>query len=368
MIYKNRLHRLQETLHSAACDAILIEDKTNLYYLTGLDLSAGKLLVHSQGALLFVDNRYFELCQKSSPFPVRPLDNPKFEEQLAGPEFSFILTLAFDSDTTTYKNYEQLLKLTDAVSAARPDLPLALRPLDMPIKHLRTIKDKTEITTLRKAAELGSKGFDFLCSFLKEGVTEQEAAIELEIFWKRLGSKALAFDPIIAFGANSSMPHYRAGETKLRPGDIILIDIGVNYQHYHSDMTRVAFFGPPNPQLLSIHSIVESAQKAALELCRPGTTIGALDSAARDIIASHGYGPNFTHSLGHGVGLDIHEFPTIRNASPMNALCLQPGMVITIEPGIYLPGIGGVRIEDTVLITDNGHENLTQRKTAPYKI
>lgn len=364
-IYNDRLKRLQDYLRNTNCDALLVDEKTNLYYLTGLDLSAGKLLVHTQGAHLFVDNRYFELCQKNCPFPVRMVDTPKFEEQLACQEFSFILSLGFDSDTTSYKNYQQLLKLIETVSTLRSNLPLSLCPLDAPIKHLRTIKDASEIKTLRQAAALGSEGYDFLCSILIEGISELEAATELEIFWKRRGGKTVAFDPIIAFGSNSSMPHYRAGKAKLHAGDIILIDIGVNYQHYHSDMTRIAFFGRPNPQLLAVHSIVAQAQAAALKICHPGTTLGDIDSAARDLIISHGYGPNFTHSLGHGVGLDIHEFPTIRNIPPMNKIPLQPGMVVTIEPGIYIPGLGGIRIEDTVLITQNGHENFTQRSTEP---
>lgn len=368
MSYIQRLHRLQEILKKASCDAMIIDDKTNLYYLTGLDLSAGKLLACTKGAYLFVDKRYFELCEKSSPFPVRLIDSPKFEDQVASSEFGFIFTLAFDSETTSFKAYQQLEKLAKTVSETRKDTPLSLFPLDAPIKQLRTIKDEEEIKQLRDAASLGSQGYDFLCNLFKEGITEKEAATELEIFWKKHGSKTIAFDPIIAFGSNSSMPHYRAGDTVLRYGDIILIDIGVNYRHYHSDMTRIAFFGKPNRQLLAIHQIVEEAQHTALKLCHPGTNIGALDTAARDVITRYGYGPNFTHSLGHGVGLDIHEFPTIRNYPPMNEIALQSGMVITIEPGIYIPGLGGIRIEDTVLITDTGYENLTKRPTAPLHL
>jgi len=196
---------------------------------------------------------------------------------------------------------------------------------------------------------------------LKEGISENELAIELEIFWKRRGSKAIAFDPIIAFGSNSSMPHYRVGQRKLNTGEAVLIDIGVNLNHYHSDMTRVVFFGDPDPKIASIYEIVLKAQELALENCRPGTPIAELDASARTYIEQKGYGENFTHSLGHGVGLEIHELPLIRSQSPGADTQLEEGMVVTIEPGIYLPGIGGVRIEDTVAITRDGYENLTNR-------
>lgn len=362
MSYHLRLHALQKTVIQAGCDALLIEDPTNLFYMTGLDLSSGKLLIHSQGADLLVDGRYYESCKKSSPFPVRLSDPPTFEAILTS-DFPAVQKLGFDSDKTTFKNYEQLQKIVKNIAKNRPNLELIA--IDAPLKLQRSIKDAGEIQSLKEAAALGSQGFDFLCTLLKEGISEQECAIELEIFWKRHGSKALAFDPIIAFGSNSSMPHYRAGKEKLKPGHVVLLDIGVNFKHYHSDMTRVVYFGKPDPHILAIHAIVQKAQNAALAICRPGTTLGELDKAARDVIAAHGYADKFTHSLGHGVGLDIHEYPTIRNAPPFASVPLEKRMCITIEPGIYIPGLGGIRIEDTVVITENGHTNLTLRNTDP---
>jgi Xaa-Pro aminopeptidase len=157
------------------------------------------------------------------------------------------------------------------------------------------------------------------------------------------------------------MPHYRASKGKLEKGQPIQIDIGVIDRHYHSDMSRVVFFGKPSSEMRKIYDIVLKAQLAALNQCRPGIKIGDLDQTAREIISKAGYGDKFTHSLGHGVGLEIHESPLLRNKPPHSEEFLQPGMVITIEPGIYLSGIGGVRIEDTVVITDDGYENLTNR-------
>jgi len=356
MDYHQRIQLLQKKLKDQSCDAILIEDQTSMYYLTGLDLSAGKLLVHANGADLFVDNRYLELCLKCSPIPVHLL-NPDFARQLSEPAFSFIVKLGFDASTTLFSTYQQYGKFVNINSIC------SLTPLESPLQAQRMIKDSEEIEILRQAADLGSKGYDYVCSLLKEGVTEADVASELEIFWKKRGGKKTAFDPIIAFGKNSSMPHYRAGDAKLQKDQVVLIDIGVTFKHYHSDMTRTVFFGNPDPQMLILYEIVKQAQQKALDICRPGTTIGDLDSAARNYIADKGYGPNFTHSLGHGVGLDIHEHPFIRHSVPSNPTPLVPGMVVTIEPGIYIPDLGGIRIEDTVVITKDGHENLTKRST-----
>lgn len=354
--YLQRLKNLQLSLDALSCDALLIEDPINLYYLVGMELSAGKILIHKKGSHLIVDSRYYEACSKRSPIPVILSKNDVLLELLRSEAFSFINTLAFNSGLTTYKGYLELRSIL--VKTGRI---VDLVAVDSPVEQLRLIKDENEISTLREAAKLGSEGFDYVCSILKEGITEAEIAIELEIFWKRRGSKGLAFDPIIAFGPNSSMPHYRAGNEKLKEGAAVLIDIGVNWKHYHSDMTRVVFFGQPDPRIDKIYQIVKKAQELALELCKPNTPIGKLDEAARGYITSQGYGDQFTHNLGHGVGLEIHEAPTLRNILPHSEVILKPGMVITIEPGIYLSDIGGVRIEDTVVITEEGHENLTKR-------
>lgn len=363
MSYKKRIETLIKSLKELSCDALLVDDPINLYYLTGLQLSLGILLVHQQGAVLLVDSRYYELCKQKCPVPVLLADqNHHTLAKLLANECSFVQKIAFSVENTTFKVFQDLQACINAVSTSTENKKiLTLMPLSNPVKKLRSIKDHEELRILREASNLGSLGYDFVCSLLKEGITETDIAIELEIFWKRRGSKSIAFEPIIAFGANSSMPHYRAGIAKLKKGDCILIDIGVNFNHYHSDMTRMAFFGEPNPKILEIYEIVKSAQKAALQICRPGTLIGDLDQAARSVIASHGYGDKFTHSLGHGVGLEIHEWPTLRNATPFKDVPLQEGMVITIEPGIYLPGIGGVRLEDTIAITDISYENLTNR-------
>ncbi len=348
-----RVRKLQLKMASLACDALLIDDPTNLFYLTGLKLSAGKLIVTPNSNLLGVDGRYIEAAREQSSCPT----------SLFTPEHGIfhhleptVKSLGFLTDLTTYKSFLDLKKQAD-------EKGVQLIPVENPLRQLRAIKDPDEVRLLEQAAALGSEGYDFILKNLKEGITEAALAFELEFFWKKRGGESFAFDPIIAFGPNTSKPHYRAGNTKLKKGDPVLIDIGVVRQGYNSDMTRTIFFGEPSPKLLEIYTIVHEAQEAALTLCKPGTPLGDLDDAARNLIKKRGFGDAFSHSLGHGIGLEVHEFPILRRTSPQANLPLETNMAITIEPGIYLPGIGGVRIEDLVIITATGYVNLTKRST-----
>lgn len=345
MNYKTRIQKVSHLLTKSQCEALLIENTINLLYLTGLALSAGKLLVYANGEVnLLVDNRYFEMCRQQSALKVFLMEKMPLEDLLKD-----IKSLAFDSESTTYQNYLNLQKQLKG---------MALIPLNNPIQKIRAIKDPQELALLNEAAVVGKEGYAFTKSLLKDGITEIEIANELEIFWKKKGGQGLAFAPIIAFGKNSALPHHRAGDTPLRKGDTVLIDIGVKWKGYHSDLTRTSFWGEPSSQMQEIYTIVQEAQVRALDICKPGVSIEKLDAAARDYIASQGYGDYFLHSLGHGVGLEIHEWPLISSKEPYKNLFLEEGEVITIEPGIYLAGIGGVRIEDTITITDSGYKIL----------
>jgi Xaa-Pro aminopeptidase len=350
-----RIETLALHLAELECDALLIEHPIHIFYLTGLDLSAGKLVVTPQSSALIVDGRYFEMCQQNSPCPVYLLDQLSLKEWLLE---HAILTLAFESETTSYQAYLRLKKMVDEIS----DKAITLKPTASPLIGMRSIKDAAEIHMLSEAAMLCYQGYEFVASHLQEGITEIELEIELEYFWRKKGATKVSFVPIIAFGPNSSMPHHRAGPTRLEKGVPVLIDIGVCKNHYHSDMTRTLFFGDVAPEVKTIYTIVEAAKQKALDLCRPGVLIGQLDRAARDVITSEGYGDFFTHSLGHGIGLEVHEAPALRKHSLYNETPLQPGMVVTIEPGIYLPGLGGVRLEDTIVITQDGHRTLTRKE------
>lgn len=349
MDYSMRLQGVKNLLKELNFEALIIEDPTNLLYLTGLELSTGKLLISAQAVLLVVDGRYDEKARTQIVYPVLLLEKFSLKEWLSEHQ---IHSLGFDADKTSYQSYLNLLSLTQEIN-------LSLISSASPLNPLRLIKDTNEIQLLRHAATLAQKGCRNVIESLREGVSEEELAFELEFFWKKRGAKKLSFDPIIAFGKNSSIPHYRAGSTILEKGMNVLIDIGVAFQNYHSDMTRLVYFGKPDPRIQKIYGIVEEAKLKAMELCRPGTLVGDLDHCARDFITKEGYGAYFTHSLGHGLGLDVHEAPIVRSKGVHSQLPLQEGMVITIEPGIYLPGIGGVRLEDTLLITKQGYENLT---------
>lgn len=351
----NRIQKTQQNLVHKGLQALVIDNLINLYYLTGLEFSLARLVIEVGAATLFVDGRYFEACQKQAPCNVvltAGYDKEsafftwmeKFQNQRVG----------FDASSTSYADFENLV----AIGAD-------LVPLKNPIGKIREIKEPSEQEALRKVAALGSQGMDYVLSELREGVSEKELARALEIYWLQIGGQRLGFSPHIAFGGGSSQPHYKVSDRKLKQGDAVLIDIGVVLNHYHSDMTRVVSFGAPTSEMQKIYPIVHTAFEAAIALCRPGVKIGDLDKAARGIIERAGYGPHFTHSLGHGVGLEIHESPRISAVGADANRLLEAGMVITIEPGIYLPGIGGVRLEDTFLITHDGHENLTRRPISP---
>lgn len=343
-----RIAKIQALLKENQLDAFLVEDPLNLFYFTQSKVSAGQLIITPTELFFYVDQRYYQKCYRSHPSFVYPIEKAPLSQRLKP-----FAKIGFDSETFTFARMDELQAYSQFIS---------FRNI---FKQIRMIKDDSEIALLKQAAALGCEGFDYVLTLLSEGISEQEVALELEIFWKKKGSQGVAFEPIIAFSENSSMPHHRAGTTRLKKGHPILIDIGVLYQNYHSDMTRVVFLDAIEDEMLTVYEVVKRAQEESLKLCKPGTLIKDLDRQARLIIEEAGYGDCFTHSLGHGVGLEIHEFPPINQKSALAEIPLEKGMVITIEPGIYLPGVGGVRLEDTVAITETGHDNLTLRPLSP---
>ncbi len=350
-LYLPRIDRINRTIINSGAQALLLTDPLDIYYITGIKLSTGVVVIYDENATLFVDKRYFELCQKTSPIPVKSIEEFPITKIFKTSPFDKIEKIAFDSGKTTFNQYQELQR----------DIPhCTLIPLNQPIVIIRSIKDSYELDILRRAAQIGCEGYEFVVSLLKENITEIDVATELEIFWKRKGADGLGFDSIIAFGVNSSMPHYRPQLVPLKRNDPVLIDIGVKWQGYHSDMTRMVFFGEPSPKMQEIYEVVLKAQERAVEACAPGKTTGELDKIARDSIKAAGYGDLFTHGLGHGIGLEIHERPVLRSKPPESETILQPGMVITIEPGIYIPGVGGVRIEDSIIVTEEGGEVITK--------
>ncbi len=335
--YLNRISKVQKNLKEWDVDGCLIENPTDLFYLTGMQLSSGILLVFPQKVTLFVDGRYSGWAKKHAPVGVALLD-----------QFPSNKTLAFDSQKTT----------VDRAKSLKGNL----KPIPQLLKQIRSIKDGDELKKLQKSGKLLWKGYQYIRRKLKEGISEKELALEFEIFCLKNGAEKLAFDPIIAFGENSAYPHYRAGKIRLKKGDIVLLDLGIVVDHYHSDMTRTVFFGKPDSRLLLLDAVVRKAHGAALKICKPGTKIGDLDLAARKVIEKAGLQNLIQHSLGHGIGLETHEYPRIKYQGEDGSAQLEEHMVITIEPGLYMPGVGGVRYEDTLMITRTGYNNFYAKK------
>lgn len=345
---------LQKEVKNAKLDACIIEHPLDLFYFTNLKLSSGKLLVSAQGAVLLVDGRYMQIAKEKSPFPSF-LDN--MEEWVLFCKSHFIQQMGFDGRNTSYDRFSHLEQLQK-----KEKLNLALVPSSAFFKRIRAIKDAEEISKMRKSADLLWKGFEFIASSLKNGITEKELSKRFEIYCLENGADGLSFEPIIAFGPNSAMPHYRSQDVALKEGDVVLIDIGVALDGYHSDMTRVLFFKNEDPYLSRLYEIVKQAQQCALEKCKAKEVLKNVDLAARAVFKEEGVEELFVHSLGHGIGLEVHEFPRIKFDGEDKDVVLESGMVITIEPGLYVPGIGGVRYEDTIVITENGHENFYSHK------
>lgn len=335
-----RIKKLQEKLPENT--SYLVNSPIDIYYLTGLDLSAGSLVI-GKNSFLIVDGRYYEACREKCPVPVHLIKEGLLFELVED-------TLWVDKDSLTVGAF---LKLQADAKG------MLIQPVDSLVKPLRMIKDPKEIKLLKEASNLAVEGFHYVKSLLKAGVEEREIRSELEYFWRKKGGEKVSFDPIIAFGLHSSMPHYRAGKGKLKEGDLVLIDIGVEKEHYHSDMTRVVPFGAIPEQLKTLHQVVQEAIETALTRLKSGILLKEIDESARKVMRKAGYEEYFTHSLGHGIGLEIHEYPLIKSQGPSSTVPLQEGMVVTIEPGLYLPAVGGVRLEDTVVITNEGYENLT---------
>lgn len=340
----------EEHLTSFGLTYAIIQSPANLLYCTGLRISQGTLLVKKGGSLLFVDGRYYELaCQKNLPFEVVLLQQPNdlflklknVFENVSG-------KIGFDAATMTVSMYEK-------IAPCCPTETLISAPSYY--ATLRRQKQPDEIQAITQACTLCEKGFEFLLGEIRPGVTEKALVSRLKSFWFEHGAEDFSFEPIIAFDQNTSIPHWSSSDHILKKQGTILIDIGVQLHNYHSDMTRMVFLGPPDEELEKCYSIVKSAYEKAFSFAAPGVTPHLLDTIARDHITSMGYGKFFVHGLGHGVGLEVHESPRL-STTAMHEAPLAIGDVFTIEPGIYLPGRGGVRLENTVVLEKRGAKSL----------
>ena len=324
-------------------DAIVITRSPNVRYLCGFTGSNGQVLVAPTGCVFFTDGRYTEQSRHEVQEIERITYPEGFAAALAQQCASLGITrLGFEAQEVTVA---LLAKLTQKLPG------IALVPSEDVVERLRWVKDESELAALQQAQDATDGAFEAVLEYLAVGMTEQQVARELEQMMRRAGADGLSFDSIVAFGESAAEPHHEPTHRVLEEGDVIKIDFGALSAGYHADMTRTVAFGAPAAQLKKIHDIVREAQQAGIDAVKAGVTGGSVDAVSRAVIENAGYGEHFTHSLGHGVGLEIHEGPSlIRDGEDL----LPVGAVVTVEPGIYIPGLGGVRIEDSVEVTQDG--------------
>jgi len=341
-----RLKTIRRNLKQSGLDAYLILDRANTLYASGLRCSSSYILLTVDAAFFLTDFRYLEIAKQSIPeFSVLLQKKPVADiARLARREkvrrIGFETSLPFGMMTQFHESFEDC----------------EFMATDAPLTDARIRKSKAEIETIRKSVLLADAAYHDLAEDVGEGMSETQVRNRLRRLIERHGGEKESFDSIVAAGANASRPHAVPGERLLKRGDVVQIDTGLIHEDYCSDLSRVLSVGRPSEKLKKIYQVVVDAQKRAIEAIRPGARACDIDARARDHITKKGYGKNFGHGTGHGVGLEIHEPPTLR-ASSIDVL--EEGMVVTVEPGIYIPGWGGVRIEDMIVVTRDGYEDLT---------
>ena len=342
----------RKILGSNDLDAILFSSLENIRHLCGFTGSDGAFLLAQKTSYFLTDSRYWTQAEEE----VKGSQIVHYKRKLEGIA-SLLLDLklkriGFESTSLVVSFHQSLVK--KLANAAE------LIPLEDEVKNLRGVKDAQELASIRTAIDISSKAFLHINERLKEGAFEREIALEMEFFMRRNGAEAISFDIILASGKRSALPHGKATHKRIEPGDFILVDFGSKYQGYHSDQTRTVVCGKPSSEQKKVYQVVKEAHDKAIEVVRPGIPIQKVDAAARDHIREKGYGEYFGHGTGHGIGLAVHEEPGI-NAE--NKGLSEEGMVFTIEPGIYIPDWGGVRIEDMIRVTPQGAEVLTSLPT-----
>ncbi|HLS88067.1 MAG TPA: Xaa-Pro peptidase family protein [Sphingobacteriaceae bacterium] len=343
-----RLARLRERLGQEGLDALWVTGATNRRYLSGFTGSAGSLLITGDAALLITDGRYITQATAEAPAFTVVRHGTKMLDTLAQQVAELgVKGLGFEAEHQTVAFFHQAKAALDGVE---------LVPTQGLVEGLRMVKDPEELALIRQAAQMADAAFNALLPDIRPGVSERDLALALEFDLKSRGAQDLSFPIIVVSGPRSALPHGRPTERVLQAGDLVTFDWGCVWGGYCSDVTRTVVIGEPTPRQREVYDTVLAAQLAGLAALRPGVTGREVDAAAREVIAAAGYGENFSHGLGHGLGMDVHEGPRLAAGFDQE---LQPGMVVTVEPGIYIPGWGGVRIEDLVVITETGYEILS---------
>ena len=353
MSVPNRIARLRSEMVDLDVDGFLVSAPENRRYLSGFTGTSGHLLITHSEALLATDFRYVEQATAESPsYRVRRTRGgaawlPDILAELG------IGALAIEADHMTVASRNAM---TDALAESENAAHALLEDTVGVVAKVRAVKDANELLILEKAVEIADRALASVAPRIQAGMTEAQIAWELELEMRALGAEGAAFDIIVGAGPNGALPHHRADESVVRQGDPVVIDMGAAYNGYHSDLTRTFYVGSPDDEFLAIYSIVLQAQETAIREVRPGMTGEEVDKIARTVIEEAGYGEEFGHGLGHGVGLAVHERPMV---VPTSEDVIQNGMVFTIEPGIYISGWGGVRIEDIVVMENNRARILT---------
>jgi Xaa-Pro aminopeptidase len=350
MDHDTRRDKVRKALLKLGVDALLVTDFTNVTYLTGFTGDDSYLLVRRDGDTIISDPRYAIQLEEEAPGVDLYIRKPSVSILQAAVRVlkaSEIGRLGIEADSMT-------VGLEDKLSDKLPDM--AIVPTSGLVEKFRQVKDKDEIELTRRAVYQAEKAFGVVRASLRGELTERQIAAELEHQFCLFGAKCPAFPTIVAVGERSALCHATPGDNRVKDGDFILIDWGACEGLYRSDLTRTIITGKIFPKFAAIYKIVLEAQTKAIEAVRPGAVCHDIDAVARGIIAKAGYGRRFGHGLGHSMGLAIHEMPRF---AMKNQTVLKPGMIMTVEPGIYIPGWGGIRIEDDVLVTRNGHEVLT---------
>ncbi len=341
-----KLNRLREQFTAEGIEALLVSNLHNVRYMTNFTGDDSVALILEEDAYFITDSRYTEQAKmECSGYDIVERKETIINEVARICKEKGIQKLGFEKNHLTYAQYQGLAER----------VPGELIPVADMVETLRLIKTPEEIQLIKVAADIADAAFKHILEFIKPGVTELEVANELEFFMRKCGATASSFDTIVASGARSALPHGVATDKVIEKGDMVTLDYGAIYKGYVSDMTRTIAVGKPTEQLEEIYHVVLGAQLKGVEGIRAGMTGKEADALCRDYIEEHGYGKYFGHSTGHGIGLELHEGPGLSYRSDT---VLKPGMVVTCEPGIYLEGIGGVRIEDDLIITEDGNESI----------
>ena len=379
--FERRFERLRDRLRDQQLDAFLVTNPENRRYLSGFTGhdsgadSAGALIVTPSEVVLITDGRYLEQAEREAPglrlvkregefAPVAARTLRELGARRVGFEATHVTVALRDDLAEALAKPESAAKGAGEAMSAGEDQdkevtpPVALVATRKVVEPLRAVKDEAEQAAIERAVAITDETFAYLCGWLKQGMTEKQVAQEIERYMREKGAEGVAFAPIVASGPNSSLPHAVPTDRVLEMGEPITIDMGAKYAGYCADLTRTVCLGEPSADTQAIYDAVLAAQEAAEKGLRPGLNGQQADALARDTLTARGYGEQFLHSLGHGLGLEIHENPRLSKFGAEHSL--EPGMAVTIEPGVYVAGQGGVRIEDTAIVTDDGVRVLSQ--------